>query len=282
MRAVRARRRQRDPARGPGFSQALRAPRRQGADPSRTRCAARSAPRSTRGARATRWSIARTDAVAVEGFERAIERAARYREAGADMLFVEAPKDARRPRPASSPHCGGKRAADGQHGRRRQDAAAVRSRARGDRLRAGDLPGRHRAGVRPHGARTTTARSPRTARPSRTATTHARFRRTQRADRHAGDARAGQALRDAPASDSKTDRADERSIRSRSRCSTAVSCRSPTRWTPRSTARRSIRSSPRRTTPATGSITPRPARRWCRAPPACRSSSAPWRSRSRP
>ena len=36
--------------------------------------------------------IARTDAVAVEGFERAIERAARYREAGADMLFVEAPK----------------------------------------------------------------------------------------------------------------------------------------------------------------------------------------------
>jgi 2-methylisocitrate lyase-like PEP mutase family enzyme len=36
--------------------------------------------------------IARTDAVAVEGFERAIERADRYREAGADMLFVEAPK----------------------------------------------------------------------------------------------------------------------------------------------------------------------------------------------
>ena len=36
--------------------------------------------------------IARTDAVAVEGFERAMERANRYREAGADMLFVEAPK----------------------------------------------------------------------------------------------------------------------------------------------------------------------------------------------
>ena len=35
--------------------------------------------------------IARTDAVAVEGFEPALERAARYREAGADMLFVEAP-----------------------------------------------------------------------------------------------------------------------------------------------------------------------------------------------
>src|SRR5690349_16032836 len=36
--------------------------------------------------------VARTDAVAVEGFERAIERALLYREAGADMLFVEAPK----------------------------------------------------------------------------------------------------------------------------------------------------------------------------------------------
>ena len=36
--------------------------------------------------------IGRTDAVAVEGLERAIERAVLYREAGADMLFVEAPK----------------------------------------------------------------------------------------------------------------------------------------------------------------------------------------------
>ena len=36
--------------------------------------------------------IGRTDAVAVEGFERAIERAVLCREAGADMLFVEAPK----------------------------------------------------------------------------------------------------------------------------------------------------------------------------------------------
>lgn len=34
--------------------------------------------------------IARTDAVAVEGLEPALERAARYAEAGADMLFVEA------------------------------------------------------------------------------------------------------------------------------------------------------------------------------------------------
>lgn len=34
--------------------------------------------------------IARTDAVAVEGFDAALERAERYAEAGADMLFVEA------------------------------------------------------------------------------------------------------------------------------------------------------------------------------------------------
>ena len=36
--------------------------------------------------------VARTDAVGVEGFERAIERALLYRQAGADVLFVEAPK----------------------------------------------------------------------------------------------------------------------------------------------------------------------------------------------
>ena len=36
--------------------------------------------------------IARTDARAVEGVDRALERARRYREAGADMLFVEAPE----------------------------------------------------------------------------------------------------------------------------------------------------------------------------------------------
>lgn len=36
--------------------------------------------------------IARTDARAVEGLDAAIERAGRYREAGADVLFVEAPQ----------------------------------------------------------------------------------------------------------------------------------------------------------------------------------------------
>ena len=37
--------------------------------------------------------IARCDAIAVEGFEAAIDRAERYVEAGADMLFVEAPEN---------------------------------------------------------------------------------------------------------------------------------------------------------------------------------------------
>ena len=36
--------------------------------------------------------IARTDAVAVEGFDRAVARAVSYRDAGADLLFIEAPK----------------------------------------------------------------------------------------------------------------------------------------------------------------------------------------------
>jgi 2-methylisocitrate lyase-like PEP mutase family enzyme len=35
--------------------------------------------------------IARTDAIAVEGFDAAIDRASAYIEAGADMIFVEAP-----------------------------------------------------------------------------------------------------------------------------------------------------------------------------------------------
>ncbi|AOO83927.1 isocitrate lyase/PEP mutase family protein [Bosea vaviloviae] len=38
--------------------------------------------------------IARTDAIAVEGFESALERAHLYAQAGADMLFVEAPGSA--------------------------------------------------------------------------------------------------------------------------------------------------------------------------------------------
>lgn len=38
--------------------------------------------------------IARTDAIAVEGFEQALERAEAYLDAGADVLFIEAPQDA--------------------------------------------------------------------------------------------------------------------------------------------------------------------------------------------
>lgn len=38
--------------------------------------------------------IARTDAIAVEGFDKAMERAHAYAQAGADMLFVEAPGSA--------------------------------------------------------------------------------------------------------------------------------------------------------------------------------------------
>ncbi len=38
--------------------------------------------------------IARTDAIAVEGFEAALDRADAYCEAGADVLFVEAPRNA--------------------------------------------------------------------------------------------------------------------------------------------------------------------------------------------
>jgi 2-methylisocitrate lyase-like PEP mutase family enzyme len=38
--------------------------------------------------------VARTDAIAVEGFEAALDRARAYREAGADVTFIEAPKSA--------------------------------------------------------------------------------------------------------------------------------------------------------------------------------------------
>ena len=37
--------------------------------------------------------MARTDAIAVEGYEAAMTRAEKYRDAGADVLFVEAPRD---------------------------------------------------------------------------------------------------------------------------------------------------------------------------------------------
>ena len=206
---------------------------------------------------------------------RALERAAAYREAGADVLFVEAPtrdelaRDRRATRRTRLPLManmveGGK------------TPILPRRRTGGARLLAGDLPGRHCPRAR-------------ATRRSEFYASLARARHTEpfrdrmfdfdgsTTDRHAGDARARPALRDAAAPAARTGRAVIRSIPSRSPCSTAAWSRSPTRWTRRSIAPRSIRSSPRRTTPATASITPRPARRWCRARPACRSSSARWR-----
>ena len=59
--------------------------------PAAEMCGKLRAALDARRARAT-LIIARTDAIAVEGFDRAIERAIMYGEAGADMLFVEAPK----------------------------------------------------------------------------------------------------------------------------------------------------------------------------------------------
>ncbi|MEM9196389.1 MAG: isocitrate lyase/phosphoenolpyruvate mutase family protein [Pseudomonadota bacterium] len=44
-------------------------------------------------ARDTALIIARTDAIGVEGFEPALDRAETYLEAGADILFIEAPRD---------------------------------------------------------------------------------------------------------------------------------------------------------------------------------------------
>ena len=49
--------------------------------------------RAARDARDRTLIIARTDAIAVEGFDAAIARAERYTQAGADILFIEAPED---------------------------------------------------------------------------------------------------------------------------------------------------------------------------------------------
>ena len=68
--------------------------------------------------------VARTDAIAVEGFSAAMDRAHAFREAGADIGFVEAPTERRadrRDRQAAV-------AAARQHRDRRQDAGALRTR----------------------------------------------------------------------------------------------------------------------------------------------------------
>jgi phosphoenolpyruvate phosphomutase-like protein len=82
--------------------------------------------------------VARTDAIAVNGFDDAIERAQAYIEAGADMTFVEADRGD----PEAS-RC----AAAYQYRRRRADADAEPGRARADGLFAGALCQRRAAGL---------------------------------------------------------------------------------------------------------------------------------------
>jgi 2-methylisocitrate lyase-like PEP mutase family enzyme len=48
--------------------------------------------RAALDARAHSLIMARSDAIAVEGFDAAVERAERYLEAGADVIFIEAPQ----------------------------------------------------------------------------------------------------------------------------------------------------------------------------------------------
>ena len=76
--------------RGPGRGQALRPPPRQGAGAGRRDGATASRPRSMRAAIQAFVVMARTDALAVEGLDAALERAAAYVAAGADMIFAEA------------------------------------------------------------------------------------------------------------------------------------------------------------------------------------------------
>jgi 2-methylisocitrate lyase-like PEP mutase family enzyme len=82
--------------RGPELPQALRPPRREALDFSHVRDGRASCKRGgrQRASSPDTLVIARTDAIAVEGFAAAIDRAAQYAEAGADVLFVEAPGSA--------------------------------------------------------------------------------------------------------------------------------------------------------------------------------------------
>ena len=225
--------------------------------------------------------IARTDAVAVEGFDRAIARAALYREAGADMLFVEAPR--RRDELGRIGALMGKATplmANMVEGGKTPVLPASELEALGFAFVI--FPGgivralaktaeEYYGSLKTHGST-----EPFRARMFDFDALNALIGTPEMLER--GKHYAGADVGARPQIGAAR---CARSIRSRSPCSTAVWCRSPTRWTRRCSARRSIRSSPRRTTPATASIMPRPAPRWCRAPPACRSSSAPWPSRSR-
>ena len=91
--------------------------------------------------------IARTDAIAVEGFSAAIDRAAQYAEAGADVLFVEAP--ASHEQLSAIVQAWQSPSVDGQHGRRWAHTYSVSGRIAGHRLPSGYFPRCRRARDRP-------------------------------------------------------------------------------------------------------------------------------------
>ena len=93
--------------------------------------------------------IARSDAIAVEGFEPAIARAVAYRDAGADVLFVEAPKTRDELKRIPLALKGVPLMANMVEGGKTPSLNAAD--LRGARLLAGDLPGRHRARGGAHG-----------------------------------------------------------------------------------------------------------------------------------
>ena len=89
--------------------------------------------------------IARTDAIAVEGFEPAIARAVAYRDAGADVLFVEAPKTRDELKRISPALKGVPLMANMVEGGKTPPLKAADLEALGFALVIFDLPGRHRA-----------------------------------------------------------------------------------------------------------------------------------------
>jgi 2-methylisocitrate lyase-like PEP mutase family enzyme len=135
--------------------------------------------------------IARTDARAVEGFDAAIDRAAAYREAGADLLFVEAPASEAELRAIPQRLPGGPPV---QHRARRQDAHAAARGVGCHGLCRHPLRQRRLAGGPAGDA--ADLRTPSTARITGGHRRQPdRFRRTAGCRRHATLERAGKALR---------------------------------------------------------------------------------------
>ena len=83
--------------------------------------------------------VARCDAIAVEGWEAAMDRAAAYEEAGADILFIEAMTTMEQLAHASEDLFG---ALPLQHGVERKDPGPLRGRDGGSGVRDRDLPRR--------------------------------------------------------------------------------------------------------------------------------------------